>query len=346
MTNYRRHFLACAAIVGGVAAMAMVAGDALAQTKIRVGRTTSGSGFHIPAYIAMEKGFFKREGLEARYVAMSGKALVTAGMTGNIDFVPIPGGGSQASLKGAPLRYVVGQSLISQWAIVVRKDIKKVADLKGKTMGYGRAGSADYDEGEITLSQFFNMNVGRDYKVISFQGEAERVAALINGDIQAALLSFPHASRAQVAGFPILLKTGQYLPRVGGSFWVTKKYLDNNRETVVKFIRAITKSIEYLDKNKEGSVEVIQKEFGIKDKKQAAFIWSEVHDQYGPDIPASLFKKLFEGRKNRMVARKLWPKDKPLPDIEQFIARDLLKGTLRDMGYYLQKPPAVQGKLN
>jgi ABC-type nitrate/sulfonate/bicarbonate transport system substrate-binding protein len=346
MTKYKRHFLACAAIVGGVAAMAMVAGDSLAQTKIRVGRTTSGSGFHIPAYVAMEKGFFKREGLDARYIAMSGKALVTAGISGNIDFVPIPGGGSQASLKGAPLRYVVGESLISQWAIVTRKDIKTVADLKGKTMGYGRAGSADYDEGEITLATYFNMEVGRDYKVISFQGEAERVAALINGNIQAALLSFPHAAKAQIAGFRILLKTGQYLPRVGGSFWVTKKYLANNRPTVVKFIRAIAKSIQYIDQNKDGTVEVIQKEFGIKTKKQAEFIWGEVHDQYGPDIPAVLFRKLFEGRRNRMVARKLWPKDKPLPDIEQFIARDLLKGTLRGMGYYLQAPPKVQGKLN
>ena len=132
MIKYQRQFLACAAIVGGVAVMAMVAGDALAQTKIRVGRTTSGSGFHVPLYVAMEKGFFKREGLDARYVALSGRALVTAGMTGDIDFVPIPGGGSQASLKGAPLRYVVGQSLISQWAIVSLKGIKTVEDLKGK----------------------------------------------------------------------------------------------------------------------------------------------------------------------------------------------------------------------
>ena len=123
MNKYKRHFLSCAVILGGIAAMAMVVGDALAQTKIRVGRTTSGSGFHIPMYVAMEKGFFKGEGLDARYVALSGKALVTAGMTGNIDFVPIPGGGSQASLKGAPLRYVVGQSLISQWAIATHKDI-------------------------------------------------------------------------------------------------------------------------------------------------------------------------------------------------------------------------------
>ena len=71
---------------------------------------------------------------------------------------------------------VVGESLISQWTIVVDpKVIKTVADIKGKVLGYGRAGSADYDEGEITLSQYFNLHVGKDYKVISFQDEAKRI---------------------------------------------------------------------------------------------------------------------------------------------------------------------------
>ena len=39
------------------------------------------------------------------------------------------------------------------------------------------------------LARFFNMQVGKDYKVISFQGEPERIAALINGDIEGALIS-------------------------------------------------------------------------------------------------------------------------------------------------------------
>ena len=317
-----------------------------AQTKIRVGRTPGASGFHIPSYVAMDKGFFKREGLDARYVAMSGKALVTAGLGGAVDFVPIPGGGSQATLKGAELRYVVGESLISQWTIVVKPGINSVDQLKGKTLGYGRAGSADYDEGEITLSQFFNMEVGRDYKVISFQDESTRLAGLINGAIDGALLSFPHAAKAQVAGYKILLKTGQYLPRVGGTFWVTADYLKNNRATVKKFIRAIAKATQFLRTNKKDSVGVIQKYFSIKKVTEAEYIWGEVHDQYGPDIPAGLFKKLFTARRNRMIKRGLWPKDKPLPDVEKYVARDLLAPTLREVGYYLQAPPKVQGKLN
>ncbi|MBT4718336.1 MAG: ABC transporter substrate-binding protein, partial [Rhodospirillaceae bacterium] len=208
------------ALAAAVAAMAMI-GTADAQTKIKVGRTLSGSGFHVPIYIAFERGFFKKEGLDAEAISMTGKALVTAGISGNIDFLPIPGGGSQATLMGADLRYVVGESLISQWAIVADSKIKTVKDLKGKVVGYGRAGAADYDEGEIVLSRFFGMEVGRDYKVISFQSEADRVAGLINGDISAGLMSFPTAARAQAAGFKLLLKTGQYLPRVGGSVWVT-----------------------------------------------------------------------------------------------------------------------------
>ncbi len=337
---------ASAAVVTGALALTVTSFDAFAQTKIRVGRTTGASGFHIPSYVAMDKGFFKREGLDASYVAMTGKALVGAGMSGAIDFVPIPGGGSQAILKGAPLRYVVGQSLISQWAIVTKQNIKTVKDLKGKTIGYGRPGGADYDEGEITLGEFFNMNVGRDYKVISFQGEPERVAALINGSIDGGLLSFPHAAKAQVAGFKILLKTGDYLPRVGGTFWVTKKYLKNNRPIVKRFIKAIAKAEEYLKTNKGGSVSVIQKYFGINKASEAGYIWDTVHDQYGPDIPAPLLKKLFDGRVKRMQSKKLWPKGKAAPNPEQYVERGLLNETLRELGYYLQSPPAVQGKLN
>jgi len=111
------------------------------STKITVGRTTGASGFHIPSYVAMDKGFFAKEGLDAEFAAMTGKALVTAGMSKQIQFVPIPGGGSVAMLKGAPIVFVVGQSTISLWTIVTTKEIKRVEDLKGKTIGLGRPGS-------------------------------------------------------------------------------------------------------------------------------------------------------------------------------------------------------------
>ena len=255
-----------------------VGGTAEAQTKIKVGTTLSGSGFHIPVYIAFAKGFFKKEGLDAERVQMTAKALTTGGIAGNVDFVPVPGAGSQASLQGANLKYVVGESLISQWAIIADPKIKSVKELRGKTIAYGRAGGADYDEGEIVLRRHFDMVAGKDYKVISFQAESDRVAALINGTVTAALMSFPTAARAQAVGFKMLLKTGQYLPRVGGTFWVTQDYYDNNKDTVKHFIRAIAGATQYLANNRDGSIPVLQQYFAIKDPKEAGYIWDNLHD--------------------------------------------------------------------
>src|SRR5215207_6407114 len=44
--------------------------------KITVGKITGGSGFHTPSYIAMDKGFYKAEGLDASFVNLTGRALV------------------------------------------------------------------------------------------------------------------------------------------------------------------------------------------------------------------------------------------------------------------------------
>ncbi|MGA7490286.1 MAG: ABC transporter substrate-binding protein [Xanthobacteraceae bacterium] len=304
-----------------------------AQTPVTIGKVIGGNGFHIPSYVAMDQGYFKAEGLDARFVSLTGKAQVTAALSGNVDFVPIPSGGAQAALSGAEIRYIVGESLKSQWVIIARKEIGKPEDHKGKTVGYGRAGAADNDEGETVLARFFHLRVGKDYKVISFQGEAERMAALINGDIQAALVSTPRVPKALDAGMKVLLRTGDYVPRAGGTIWTRKAYVDQHPDTVKKVIRAIAKGVTYFRDNKAGSILVLKEHLGLQSDQEAGVIWDQLHNTFGAEVPKDLFREIFEARRQTMIAANQWPKDKPLPDPEQFLARDLLDSTLKQMGY-------------
>jgi NitT/TauT family transport system substrate-binding protein len=315
-----------------VAVSLCATGVAQAQ-KITVGRITSGSGFHIPSYIAMDKGFFKAEGLDASFVTLTGRALVTAGLSGTVDFIPIPSGGAQAALSGADIRYVVGESLKSHWVIVSRPDIAKPEDLRGKTVGYGRAGSADYDEGHAVMLRAFKMDVGKDYKVISFPGETERVAALINGDIQAALISVPHVPRAIGAGMKVLVRTSDYIQRAGGTMWTMKSYVEKNPDTVKKFIRAMARGVMYFRDNKEGSYASLKEHLGVDNEKDAAIVWQETHMTYGAELPKDLFADILESRRQTMIDAKQWPANKPLPDPEQFVTRTLLDSTLKEMNY-------------
>ena len=320
-------------LTAAAVASAVGVGAAQAQTKITVGKITSGSGFHIPSYIAMDQGFYKAEGLDASFITLPGRALVTAGLTGSIDFIPIPSGGSQAALSGADIRYVVGESLKSQWLIVTRPNISKPEDLRGKTLGYGRAGSADYDEGAAVMSRAFKMEVGKDYKVISFQGEGERVAALINGDVDAVLITVPHAPRAIGAGMKVLVRVGDHIQRAGGSFWTRKVTVDERPDAVQKFIRAIARGVMFYRDNKAGSLASLKEHLGVANDQDAGIVWEETRNTMGAELPPEQFREIFESRRTDMIAAKQWAPDKPLPDPEQFLVRSLLDPTLKQMGY-------------
>ena len=321
-------------VFGTIAAAVLIAAiqgsSAVAQgIKIKVGRTVGGSGFHIPSYVAMDKGFFKSEGFDAAFIATTGGVLVRAAIAKEIEFVPIPAGGSEAILQGAPLIFVVGQSLISQWTLTTGPDIKRVEDLKGKTIGLGRPGSADYSEIVVTLGKHFKMEPGKDYKVIAFGGEPDRIAALVNRSVQAGVLSFPHAARAEKEGMKVLLKTGDYIPRLGGSFLTHRDNLKDKRDVVKRFVRAMAKADEYVKANRKGTIDVIQKYFEINDAAVNEGIYQQVATAFSPDLPADLVKALFESRATPELS---WPKGKPLPDLEQYVARDLLNEVMKELG--------------
>src|SRR5581483_1272965 len=225
-----KRLLAPAAAI--VLSMSIAVSAEAQQTKFTIGKVIGGDGFHVPTYVALDQGFFKAEGLDASLVELDPRSQVTGVLSGNLDCAPIPSGGAQAALSGAKITYIVGESLKSQWTITTRTEINKPEDLKGKTLGYGRQGGADYDEAQAVLHRFFHMDVGKDYKVISFQGEPERIAAMVNNDIAGASLSIPHAAVAEQAGLKVLLRTGDYIPRAGGTIWCSQDFVQKNPETV------------------------------------------------------------------------------------------------------------------
>ena len=322
------------AIVAAIALGLVLAAPARAQDKVTIGKVIGGDGFHIPSYVALDQGFFKAEGLDVSFIELDPKAQVTAVLSGNLDCAPIPSGGAQAALSGAKIRYIVGQALKSQWTIATGPEISKPEDLKGKTLGYGRQGSSDYDEPQAVLHRFYHMDVGRDYKVIIFQGQPERIAAIANHDIVGASLTIPHAAVAARTGLKVLLRTGDYIPRAGGAIWCMQSFVESRPDTVRKMVRAMAKALAYLRDNKAGSIAVLRRNFGsIGSDEEAALIWDQVHNSFGAELPEALFREIFESRRLSMIAARQWPEDKPLPDPEPFLARTLLDETLKEIGY-------------
>jgi len=99
--------------------------------KIRIG-VPSLALTYMPFYVAQEKGFLAKAGLEAEYIQMNTGIQPQALINGNINFFPSLSTGISAAVAGLPL--VVGLNFynITPWMLVTSKEINKPQDLLGK----------------------------------------------------------------------------------------------------------------------------------------------------------------------------------------------------------------------
>ena len=328
-------------LIAGCIALVATTGPAAGAAAVKIGRMNVANVSHLPIYLALETDLFKQEGLDATFVTMTERALMTAGLAGTIDFVPLPRAGAQAALKGAPVRFVVGQSVFSPSVLMAARQITSVAALRYRTLGFGQTGQAQYNDGENILRDRFELFLGQDYQAVSIAGEMDRLAALERGEIQAGLFSLIYAAKAEARGFRRLLRTGVLLPRIEGAIWTTASYLKANRVNVHRFIRAVARAMDIIHTDGRTTIAVIQKYFKIYDEKETKALWHSVRDIYSAEIPPSLLQDLFTDTRQRIEKKGFWPRGRMPPNAEYHIARRLLTRTLNQRTYYLETIDAM-----
>lgn len=127
----------------------------------------------------------------------------------------------------------------------------------------------------------------------------------------------------------MLVKAGDYLPRLGGTVSAHRDNVRDRRDVVKRFVKAMAKAADQIREDRPGTIEIIKKHFQIQDARVAENLYGQLRDKYSPQIPKDLFRQLFDSVATPELG---WPKDKPLPDVEQFVARDLLNEALRELG--------------
>ena len=107
--------------------------------KIRVGYY--GGTCEAPIFIAAEKGFFKRNGLDVKLVKLNGEILKEGIATGKLDAVQLSPGTFKPIEQGLNIKITGGVHTGCIQAVVpANSGIKSLKDLKGKTIGVDAIG--------------------------------------------------------------------------------------------------------------------------------------------------------------------------------------------------------------
>jgi ABC-type nitrate/sulfonate/bicarbonate transport system substrate-binding protein len=110
---------------------------------LNVGWTGGSAWTALPDRVAMERGFFDKEGLRVRYIQFQGTNLMLSALMANeLDYVTILPFIAGAATRGLPVKIVAATVKTSGYAIVSRPDIDSIKALKGKRIAINTFGSS------------------------------------------------------------------------------------------------------------------------------------------------------------------------------------------------------------
>jgi NitT/TauT family transport system substrate-binding protein len=179
------------------AAALALPGAAHAQAnKLVVGMpTTPPNVVHMPVLVAKDLGLYKKYGVDVETVALEdGVKVFRAMLAGNLDVAQAPGGTSIVGIaKGSQVKSILGTLYKFEASMVVRDNIKTMADLKGKRIGIQQPGGfADI------LSKVVLRAAKIDVKDVNFVTIAsEDVPALVADQVDTAILHVEQEMLAQ-----------------------------------------------------------------------------------------------------------------------------------------------------
>jgi NitT/TauT family transport system substrate-binding protein len=214
--------------------------------------------------IAQDAGFYKKHGLDVDLVYIGSTTIgIAAIVAQDIQVGNAAGSGvANAAVRGADTVSAGCVINVLAYELVVLDSIKSAEDLKGKSIGISRFGSAS-DVAARELLKGLNLRPMEDVKILQIGGASERAAGFSRGiivgfpsppgNVHLIPGGLPHRILADMADLP----KPYPLPFICAV--TTKSYLAKKRDTVKKVVMALIEASHYFKTNREGTQKIVAK---------------------------------------------------------------------------------------
>lgn len=217
----------------------------------------------IPAYamyfLALDKGYFKDEGLDVEIIKAGGGTATPALMSGSLQFTGSPGSAISAILRGAPLKLV----FVSQdhppyqvWSGVAA--VKTLADLEGRRVGVITRGDT-HELAIRTLLKADHLNPnGVSYVPMGYG--AGRLAGAMSGALAAASLTMDEVQEAKKSSkMHMVADASTSVQMVVGGAASSDEVLTKDRSLAKRFLRALIKGRRLMLADPDAAVDAVAK---------------------------------------------------------------------------------------
>jgi len=260
--------------------------DAQGLKKIRIGYPSL-SFRQSNVWVAKEVGLFNKYGLEVEPIFLRGGQIATQALAGGDPPIVNIGTVVQANLTGFNLVLVAAVETAYDQIVFARPEIKSLEQLKGKRFGISGFGAATH-YATIILMRHLKFEP-KDLQLVPAGPDAERLAALSAGKLDATLFTSSASAPAKRAGFNELLQIADLGVEVqGNGFATSRAYVQSNRDVVKNALKGFVEAIYYIYANKKDTQKVFAKYMRTSDPE----VLEDSYNGYIHSIPKKPYPTL------------------------------------------------------
>ena len=223
------------------------------------------AGYQLPLWVNKEIGISRKYGIELEPLLIGGGALnMQALLAGSIQLSPNSASSAiQAALRGAPIVIIAMMESRMPFQIVARPEIKTPEQLIGKKIGIQRFGGSN-DTGVQSALRAWKIDPRRVTMLQSGATNA-RITALMLGQIDATILSYPDIHVARKRGMNVLADIGEFSAYPNTSLLVTRTFVERQRSLAKNLLRSQMEAVHYMRTNRSGSIQILKKYLRVGD---------------------------------------------------------------------------------
>lgn len=237
-----------------------------------------------PLWVAKDKKFFEKHGLDVQMILVSGGTLVAQMLiSGELQMsANAPASLINLLAGGQRLSFFLGLSNTSPFTLVTQPTLRKAEDLRGKRLGTARFGGSSHISALIAL-EYLKLEPKRDKIILVQTGvDPERMAALEAKAIDAAMLQRVATKTMTAKGYyPLLNMQKSKVPYQNTGLSMKRDFAEANPKTVDSVVRAVVEAYAYIftKENKESVKQIIARNLRLSGPEAAEDFYDEALEE-------------------------------------------------------------------
>jgi len=225
----------------------------------------------VGAYVAKEKGFFEEEGLDVEIQHAQEQEHLQLLMAGSVDFTTADAASVLKRIADPGLDIVsialIGQKGEQAFAVLGDSGIVSPIDWEGRTFGYKGSVPPEFlgilQAVGVSPERVKQVRVGYDPRILT-EGQVDVLAVFISNE--------PDTLRR--LGFDVrLFDPNDFgIPALGLTYITTREMVENEPDTVERFLKAALHGIEYAMDHRDEAIDIVLKYAPQEDREHQRYM--------------------------------------------------------------------------